>query len=270
VTNLTAAAALLPLATDGPPFRPSPNGLLSTVTVRDDPGLRWATGASFRSNTGIGTGGTIVTDGCAAFPTKSATIGESWLLATTIVLYGWWECAPVGYTPAEAQTRAHEVFLAAESRGVEEKLWPWLKRDGCTAATSMHYALAAAEQAIGALYGGEGLIHMSRAGASAVSLYLQRSGASLRTIASNTPVVVGDGYDLPANLTPPLAVPTSAEVVASGPMIVVRGPLTDLTPDAGSAVFRGANDLTAVVERAYQVYVDAPQGACYSSSIVTP
>jgi hypothetical protein len=220
-------------------------------------------GATFESNVGAGVEGGIMDGTCTLPPTlanKAETIDHTWLMALTVVLYGWWQCAPVGYTPAEAQARAREVFGNAESHGLEDELWAWLKRDGETTTGSPVEALAKAEGAIAEDYSGEGLIHVSRSGGTwlASNHVLYRSGTQLRTLAANTPVVVGDGYfneDL---------------VIASGPILIVRGPIEDLTEQVGSGIDRRVNTMTAVVERAYQVFVEQPQGVAFNAPAPTP
>jgi hypothetical protein len=259
---MSTITGLVPLTDiDGPAYKPSANSLLATVQLRDDPSLRWAAGAMFRSNAGEATmvGGEVVTDGCAPWA-KTPDMHDQWLDAWLLVLYGWWQCSPVGYTPDEAQARARQLFANAEAAALESKLWTQLTA-ACQATATPPEALALAEQQIGVDYGGEGIIHTNRYSATNVAFYLNRSGSSLRTIGCNTPLVVGDGY--------PAATGT-AEFVGTGPMTVIRGPITDLTdPTNGSGLNRAVNDLNAVVERAYLVLTDSPQGACFSAPVAS-
>jgi hypothetical protein len=242
----------VPQVIDGPPYRASANGLLATARVVDDANLRWAAGGTFRSMAAAGNdAGQVVVDGCAPWA-KTATMGEPYLLGVPIVLYGWWQCSPVGYTPADVQAQAHAGFLDGESFRLEALLWAWLVGTP-TPATTPLLALGQAEAAIANPYAGEGLIHAGRLAATQLAQYLTRSGQNLRTTACNTPVVVGDGYPN-----------TATVVIGTGPITVIRGPVVDLT-DPGSGLNRSINDLSAVVERSYLILVDTPQHASFSS-----
>lgn len=248
------------LTIDAPPFKPSAYGLLTVAAVREDAGLRPMAGGTFPSAAaGDPTGGVIDTTDCVSpiggMAAKTANLDETWLDAIPVVAYGMWSCAPTGYTRAEAQDRAQTMFLAGESRELESVLWAYMKTvdAACTAATTIELALAGAEDQIAADYGGEGLIHVSRGTATRLALYVARQGSTLRTIACNTPVVVGDGYgDLNT-------------IFATGAIAIARGPLEDLTPDAKVAVTRSTNDLTGLVERSYLVAVDGSI-VCFSTT----
>jgi hypothetical protein len=263
---MSTITGFVPDVVDGPGYRSSANALVTAATVHDDASLRWAGGAKFLSNAAIGVAGQLVIDGCAPWD-KGETSDHDWEVGLPIVLYTWWQCSPAGQSFAEAQARAHAMMLNSESAGLENILWPWLKRGGLTPMGTPQEALGAAEQSIGAKYAGEGVLHMDRFSATQLAFYLNRSGTSLRTYAANTPVVVGDGYiDVPVGGDPVIAGTT---VVGTGPIAITRGPVIDLTPEASAGFGMATNDMTAVVERAYLVLVDNPQGAAYSAP-VTP
>lgn len=254
-------AAFLQLTLDAPPFRPSAYGLLQTVTVREDGALQPMAGATFPSAAaGAATGNVINRTDCTppmgGMGTKAENFSETWLNAIPLVAYGWWACAPASYTLAEAQDRARTLYLAGESRALEGLLWAyWVSLGACTAATTLTNALARAEKAIAASYGGEGVIHVSRFVATMLMAEggsVSRVGSTLRTTASYTPVVVGDGY------------PADNIVFATGAISVVRGPMEDLTPTPGASINRAINDMTGIVERSYLVAVDNPI-ACFTS-----
>lgn len=246
---MSTFTGLLPVAIEAPTFVPSAYGLLSTARVSDDGTLRWASGATFQSNAGGSLDGMIVEDGCDPWVDKAPNLPETWADALAIVLYGWWHCSPAGFTLEEAAARMHEKFLAAEGRGLEALLWEWFLTHTTAAGGTVTATLGKAEQAIATVYGGEGLIHVNRATATAFANagLIARYGTGLRTIGAYTPVVVGDGYQDDGALA----------VVATGPMSVVRGPLTDMG-DGKAQFTRPTNDLNAMAERAYQITVEAP------------
>lgn len=255
-------AVFLQLTIDAPPFRASAYGLLANAVVTDDAGLQPMAGGTFPSAAaGDATGNVIDRTDClppgGGMAAKSKNFSEDWLAAIPLVAYGWWSCAPASYTLAEAGERARTLYLAGESRTLEKLLWAyWVSLGACDAATSLMDALGQAEMAIAADYGGEGLLHMSRYVATLLLAEggpLTRVGSTLRTVAANTPVVVGDGY------------PGETTIFATGPIAIRRGPLEDLTPTPGAAINRAINDMTGIVERSYLAVVDNPI-ACFTSS----
>lgn len=255
MSTITAAAPA-PTELEAPPFVPSPNGLLSTVTVRDDPALRWASPGAWYSEAGAGVGGAIVSDPCVPMTGKGSTVDETWLTSIDLVLYAWWTCSPTGFSIEEARARSRDALLRGESFGLEERLWPWLIRGGVTAALTPLEALGSAECAIAIEYGGQGLVHMDRLSATLLSAHLARNGSQLRTIGAGTPVVVGDGYPCAAS---------GVQVAATGPMVVTRGGTLDLTPQAGNGVDRALNDLVTAIERGYRIQTETPQGKAFSA-----
>lgn len=251
-----STTGFLQLEVDAPAFRSSAYGLLATAQTSDDAGLRPLGGGSFLSGAAQEPSGALVTStgAGACDPLDNATVPKDqnitdvWLDAFVAVIFGWWQCAPVGYSFEEAQAAARGPFLNGEQRAIEKLLWDGVFTDAaCTAAASQLDALAQAEQAIADNYGGEGLIHMSRTTATLLGGTgpFTRVGSNLRTVAAYTPVVVGDGYG------------DHGTIAATGPIKIVRGELADLTPDA-VGIRRGTNVLTAVLERAYLIEVDAP------------
>jgi hypothetical protein len=247
------------LTIDAPPFKPSAYGLLSVARVVEDAGLRPMAGGTFISAAAGNTTSNVIdlTD-CISpqggMQPKVQNLTETWLAALPVVAYGEWQCAPAGVDYQFAQDEAQRMFIAGESREVESVVWAyWTSLGACTSGTGVVDALGLAEDAIGDTYGGEGVIHATRYGATqlaAINL-VERNGATLRTVAAGTPVVVGDGYT--ANKT----------LFATGAVTVVRGPLESLTPTPGSAMGRASNDLFGMVERSYLVAADNPI-ACFT------
>lgn len=250
------STGFLQLPIDAPPFRPSAYGLLQVAAVSDNSALRALAGGTFPTNTTRAMTATLITAEECGNPfdePKNDNILEEWLDAYPIAGYGWWQCSTGGYTVEEAQALAAQRYLAGESRTLEGVLWDdVLTGAACTPATTLVGTLAAAEDALALYYGGEGVIHMSRGTATLLGAdVLMRVGSTLRTVASYTPVVVGDGY-------------TDLNVVAiSGAITVVRGPLDSLTPNPAAAIDRARNNLTGIVERSYLVAIDDPV-ACFS------
>jgi hypothetical protein len=244
------AAGFAAAPTTGPPYRPSAYGLLATVPVTDNASLRLAP-ATFLSQAAPALTGESVTDPCTVWA-KAPNIPEDWLTTAQFALYGYWTCTPVGYTLAEATSRAHDGYMAGEAAGLEKLLWAWMlaKAGTPTAATGSQVALATAELAIARQYGGEGTLHMDRSSAIMLGTHLERYGSTLRTVACYTPVVVGDGYG------PIPGVPGETHIIATGPVTVTRGPLVDVSNPP--IVDRSLNDLAALVERTYQVAIDLP------------
>jgi hypothetical protein len=218
--------------------------------VADNANLRLAPG-TFLSQAAPGLTGESLTDPCTVWA-KAPNIPEDWLPTAEFAIYGYWSCTPVGYTLAEATSRAHDGYMAGESAGLERLLWAWLSAKAGTpgAATSSQIALATAELAIAQEYGGEGVLHMDRSAATMLNTHLARYGSTLRTVGCYTPVVVGDGYG------PTPGVAGESHIIATGPVTITRGPLVDVSNPP--IVDRALNDLAALVERTYQVAVDSP------------
>ena len=77
---------------------------------------------------------------------------------------------------------------------------------------------------------------MDRGSATALAPHLTRTLSGLETIASGTPVIVGDGYDVEQ---PPPATTLTVNVWATGAIRVIRGPILEL----GRQVDRSVNDM---------------------------
>jgi len=248
---------------DPPAYRPNPSSLLSQVEVIDDPNLRPEINGAFPNICGACTTGELLTDPCLGGPTKTPTTAPDYSQSHGILLRAFWACSPVGFVD-QAEELARLCLERGESFGLERALWDLVLNAGTptpVAAANSVAALGLAERHLAANGGGMGLIHMDRGSATALAPHLTRTLSGLETIASGTPVIVGDGYDVEQ---PPPATTLTVNVWATGAIRVIRGPILEL----GRQVDRSVNDMSAIVERVYDVAIACPDPVWYSSDVI--
>lgn len=143
----------------------------------------------------------------------------------------------------EKFAQARDVLAAGEQFAVEELLWAALMAattvGAGTAATSVE-AVALAELAISAVYGGTPVLHMDRRTATLGESVLHTEGARLKSLLGSS-VVAGGGYG-PVGAAKPA-------VIATGGIQIFRSEMFDL----GQHIDQATNEISAVVERTYVV-----------------
>lgn len=150
-----------------------------------------------------------------------------------------------GKTLAEHEQNAIARLLNGEQRAVEEVLWAQLLTADPVPTDMTGFpgwlGLGYIEQAIAETYGSEGVIHMNRFAASALSLHLRVEGGMMRTLLG-TPVVVGGGYD-----PLPSPIESTATIFGSGPLALWRGDVDTRE----NAIDKALNDVSIVAQRDY-------------------
>lgn len=254
----------------GPSRAPHRFGLFSAVPVLDITdehaynGVQWEPGTCERPQ--------VLPDGSCCGTAKEFTppgvVGD----ATAFTVAGTWQCALLGYTPAQAQQRAREHLALGEQQAVEWAVWtgqvdepadttpgshgPYFAHESTIDLGEVHCAtdlIAVIEAATAGVYTGVPVLHVPRP----VLPYLLHdsqvqvvSGARIETV-GGIPVAVGAGY-AEANLGPGgvPAPPGSWWVYVTGAMVVWRGPvITPPTPEVGFS--RCNNEMSAIAERVY-------------------
>lgn len=208
--------------------------------------------------------------------------------ASPYTLYGYYECASIGYSITEAQQIARQNLLLGEERGAEAELWAGdlgsvsslahgINLDASTitdltpvaGATSVVTGVAALENWLGQNYAGVGMLHVQRG--LAISLGSSRvidfqAGSKKLTTILGTRVSAGSGYSGigPDAIVDDAVVPGTdpadgeAWIYATGDVVLRRSAPFDTPPGSQSAAVldRDLNDLTALSERIYSNWID--------------
>ncbi len=255
------ATSLAPNGVVTAPTRvPTPYGLDSVLQWRA--GDRFETGITFSSDPCgpiNGRGGAMCWPAGESDPNlpkkfDSPGLGE----ASAFVVYGSYECNPIGTGIDEAQGFADRRLAAGEVARVEQALWTgdlgnmpnFSGANGFAAPVDLGSsanavaALAAVEQGIAEHYGAQGVIHMSRALAILVSRHLDKRGGRLYTFL-DTPVVAGAGY------------PDDNVIIGTPALFGYRGAAFTSSNIVGDLLDRAQNVMRAVAEREYLVGIDA-------------
>lgn len=177
--------------------------------------------------------------------------------ATPFVVYGEFQCSPIGGGWSRAQDSANAHLVAREEARAEQALWTgdlgsvpnFSGANGYDAPVELGAyadaaaALAAVEQGIAEQYGSQGVIHLSRATATLLRRYLTSRGGRLFTTALDTPIVAGTGYP-------------DGEIVGTGAMFGYRSDIITSSGQPGDLLDRASNDLYAIAEREYVIGID--------------
>lgn len=201
--------------------------------------------------------------------------------ASPYTLYGYFECASIGYDLTEAQQMARQNLLLGEERGAENELWSadlgsvtslsgglngdnsTVENVGGASAVSVVAGVAALEDWLGENYGGVGILHMPRG--LAISLSKARiidfmAGSKRLTTILGTRVAAGGGYDGTGPVGDAARNPGAgnAWIFASGDVVLRRSAPFDTPPGSQTAAIldRDLNDLTALSERIYSNWID--------------
>lgn len=181
--------------------------------------------------------------------------GQSWGEADAFTVYASHACGPVGTDDETAAQLAMAELQAREEARVEEIVatgelgnepnFLGAETPAGTAALAPVVALALLEQAMGDAYGGNGVIHASRAAATVLAPYLTRSGTQLQTMLG-TPVAAGAGY--PVTGPDGLPLEDGAWLYATPPVAVRR---TEVFTSTGRDLAN--NGRVILAERTYLV-----------------
>lgn len=212
---------------DGPVFTPLPYGLWDVLQKPTPSSPHWQNGVTWIGR--CPTGGTTY-DECIsptdtgeappAPPAKTANVEQEPRGASPFTAIAQFECSPVGL--ADAESVASDALARVEQQQVEAAFWtgtaggqtvvyPHLAADAevvdeqgivlqsvaspVVTGTDAAHALGALEQALGACYAGQGLIHVPRSALDTLAAWnlVREDGGRLYTPAGNL-VVVGSGY----------------------------------------------------------------------------
>lgn len=226
---------------------PYPFGLFSVAPAATPADGHWTAGVWWLSaacNSAGVTHGPCNVD--SPVPAKSVNVECGVVGAPSFTVYARSDASMGGMPVAQRFAAARNLLLAGEQYAVEQMLWQMLldatpSADGVAA--DINEAVAMAEGLISDNYGGPPVLHMSRYSATMAYLVLHSEGTRLMSVLGSN-VVAGGGY------TPsPVATGPALDVVASGALVVVRGPVEDL----GEAYDTDTNQISAVVERTYAI-----------------
>jgi hypothetical protein len=266
-----ATVAPAALIEKGAVRQPMPYGLFSAFTLRPANADRWESGVLFELGTcepadAIGqwqcSPGTTVGLEKNLDP-NTPEAGE----ATPFTVYGHFQCSPVGYSQEQAQALADDHLRTREEARVEQAFWtgdagntPSLEDAGTTTVgagtVDVVAGLGLLESFIGTNYGSLGVIHMTRATATALLSRnaLLISGGRLTT-ALGTPVAAGAGYPGTGPAGEAAAAGTQW-MFASPALFGYRSDIFTSSNRAGDLFDRRVNDLYAVAERSYLLGFD--------------
>lgn len=268
---------------DPPTRQPMPYGIFTVVDERpvDDPHV--LLGVEYQPLCG-GSGTTFdycVTGGPG--PGFYATAARQLRASSPFTVFAETVCAPVGDNWERANADAEDILRVTEQFQVERALWtgevgglagqmyPRLAANTAvttpivtnglqvtlqTAATivtggpvSAAVGIGLLEGAIGACYGGQGVIHAPETAIPALANLnmIYRNGKNLMTHNGNL-VVAGAGYpgSSPAGVTP---APGTTWLYATGQLFMFRGPIKTFARE--SELNRTTNTLTAIAQRTY-------------------
>ncbi|MGI5292791.1 hypothetical protein ACQEVF_57100 [Nonomuraea polychroma] len=248
-----------------PPVQPRMYGLFSTAAVIFGDG-RW-----------MFAGVTSETDGCSqarlvdpACPPTGETGGDTslqgqprtYVNGSPFIVYAGVTCGPVA-NPLPEDVARRRLALGEQWR-VERTVWERqlatadaVEATGAATAVPVVDAVAALEQALANLFGGQGVIHVPvRAAAHlAAAQLIERDGQMKRTTTIGTPVAVGGGYPgTGTDGSPPTA--GQMHLYATGPVVVRRSDVVVPATLRSGALNTSTNQALVVAERTYAVTTD--------------
>lgn len=240
---------------EGPTRTPVPFGLFSVLTFPTG-NERWEMGATWEGVTcgllnGLGPLDCQLDEGDDTGLPREYANTRGWGEAEAFGVYGSYQCAPVGYSFADAANMAGEDLTLHEEATVEDILWHGhYGQAGLTTIESfgdfdLKTAFAEVEHRMAREYGSQGVIHVPRRlGLLALSDgVLEVKGQRLST-KLGTPVVAGSGYS-----------ETDSKIVGVPPMVARRSEIIPLG-DPTEMFDRGQNLVTTVAERSYLIGYD--------------
>jgi hypothetical protein len=275
----------------GPSFTPLRFGLLSAAAPVTDSDPHWQQGTVVLLDPcGIPlsvTGGPCSASGITKSPTVTG-LGAS--AAEPFSVYAWINCAPVGHGDnlEDLKARTEQLLTNGEGRAIESVFWtgdtangpiggvhPHLAEDAALFSESMGAqtvelqsaasvlttgapvsvveGLALLEGALGACYGGEGVIHVPAAAVAHLSnmSVLTRQGSQLRTELGNVVAAYSSGNrEGPTSVAPAAG---QAWMYATGAVFIRRSGIKNLGMRPAEFVGRADNSTVYVVERTYVI-----------------
>lgn len=209
--------------------------------------------------------------------TSTDTGGLQEPAALPFQVYGRYKCSPVGRSLDYAEQRATASLVAGEEYRVEQAVWTGdLANIGfapgageLATGVSPRVGLGLLEDWIADNYRSQGVIHVTRAGATALAgaglLASSTSGGVLRTMLG-TPVVAGSGYPGSDPAGNPAADGTTWAYVTPALLSYRSEPFpSSATP--GGSFDRANNDLYALVGRTYVIGWDMCAGVPSTSGV---
>lgn len=241
-----------------PQGAPLAYGLFSAVAPIENSAIRWENGVRWKDPTVVGEVRTIgpwndtgTVEGLPKIFDSRDDVAESF---NPFTVYTSSTGTPVGASIEELQAQVEARLLAREEIAVETAVWGGSDKIGSgvfwgsqeikqTAPGAADLPLADALAAIDALaskWGQRPTIHVSRRAAELLMAKKMVEAQGTRLVTRlGSPVVAGTGYgDQPY-------------IVASGPMVLYRGPVLTSTNRPGDTMDRRQNHLYQVAERTY-------------------
>lgn len=236
--------------------QPRPFGLFSVLTFRPDTEGRWQNGIEWeplgcRPASGFGDVDCdpetpVVGDFPKKFIPGAPEMGE----ATPFHVYGSYECTPVGNTLQYAQDRATENLLTREEARVEQAIatgdlgsnsFNDVDASATFTAVTLEDAILRVEKYLAAVYGSQGVIHLSLTDAAKAIADegIVVKGNVLQTVLG-TPVVAGVGYE-------------DGVVHGTSPLVGYRSEPFPAADPVEAGFDRNKNNLQAVTERGYVI-----------------
>lgn len=181
-------------------------------------------------------------------PALTPNVVCDYVTAPSFTLYSFSDETTGGEPVERKLARARDVLTFGEQWKAESVVWAQLAAAAgaadATAADAVE-AIAMAEQLITSVYGGTGVIHLSRYAATLAGTHvLSAQGTRLRTMLG-TSVVAGGGYG-----DPPEAPADGFDLFVTGEVKLLRGAIVDLT---GETYNSRINDISALVFRTYVI-----------------
>lgn len=249
---------------EAPPVTPSPFGLFSVATVKDDAGpVRWLLAGMTWEPAYCGPAFETLA-ACEEAAALTESDGIDAVEASAFTAYHLHKCRLPGRAWTDGDARAEEALRLGEQRAAEAHLLDTMARtaDVVLTDTVLHpvEGFAALEGALGSGYGGVGVIHTGPRVATLLSSYglLERVTTGQQAKATGTRVSVGGGYGdglVPAELDLDDNEPAAPEaglawMYATGQVLVRRTTGEVIRSAAGSLT---ANEYVALAMRPYIV-----------------
>lgn len=187
--------------------------------------------------------------------------------ADMFTVYGSYKCSTIGNTLDHAQEQAEANLVAQEESAAESQLWDQIVADSPTTVSSAGdpvTAVALLEGFLADNYGSLGVIHASKAAATALIAagVVYSDGNDLYTMLG-TPVVAGGGY--PGTDNTDSTPKSGSEYIAASPSLFgFRSEVFYSSNRPGDLLDRTVNDMYGVAERNYLLGYD-PCGVALSA-----
>lgn len=260
------------LEISGPKITPNRYGLLTVVDPITPKDGHWEGGVTWDDDLCSDIHST--TESCPGSTPKSADRDFQSCCADPFIVYGSYDCPPVGNTAEEAFSIAKKRLMIREEREVEKVFWTSITENGSMVNPSLAFgnstcgsppvdltpidgpvgavaSMAVLESALGDCAPGTGVIHANYGLASflAANHLLYQNGDAWFTVTGQR-LAIGAGYPGtgPSNIP---ATPGATWVFATGPIIIFRSEVF-LTPERFKEAFNTSiNSVTVYAEKVY-------------------